>query len=83
MEIADELVRVLQPHGVAVYLTAMHLCTAMRGVRESNSRTWTTNWRGNYEQDQQLRSGSVGHAGPRADPRRSTSGALTLRVTGV
>jgi len=53
--IADELVRVLQPHGAAVYLNATHLCTAMRGVRESNSRTWTTNWRGNYEQDQQLR----------------------------
>jgi len=30
----DELVRVLQPHGVAVYLNAMHLCTQMRGVRE-------------------------------------------------
>jgi len=50
------MVHVRQPREVAVYLTAMHLCTAIRGVRESNSRTWTTNWRGNYEQDQQLRS---------------------------
>src|ERR1700694_2437611 len=33
-EIADLLVRVLQPHGVAVYLVATHLCTQMRGVRE-------------------------------------------------
>ncbi len=55
VEIADELVRALRPHGVAVYLSAMHLCTQMRGVREAHSRTWTTNWRGNYENDPQLR----------------------------
>lgn len=55
VEIADELVRVLQPHGVAVHLNAMHLCTQMRGVREGHSRTWTSFWRGNYEGDTQLR----------------------------
>ncbi len=55
VQIADELVRVLQPHGVAVHLSAMHLCTQMRGVREGHSRTWTSFWRGNYEQDPQLR----------------------------
>ena len=53
--VADELVRVLQPHGVAVHLNAMHLCTQMRGVREGHSRTWTSFWRGNYENDPQLR----------------------------
>jgi GTP cyclohydrolase I len=56
VEIADELLRVLKPHGVAVHLNAMHLCTQMRGVRESHSRTWTSFWRGNYENDPQLRS---------------------------
>src|SRR5712664_2436226 len=56
VQIADELVRVLRPHGVAVHLNAMHLCTQMRGVRESHSRTWTSFWRGNYENDPQLRS---------------------------
>lgn len=55
VEIADELVRVLNPHGVAVHLNAMHLCTQMRGVRESHSRTWTSFWRGTYENDPQLR----------------------------
>jgi GTP cyclohydrolase IA len=54
-EIADLLERVLQPHGVAVYLVATHLCTQMRGVREHESKTWTTFWRGNYEQHPQLR----------------------------
>ena len=55
VEIADELVRVLRPHGVAVHLSAMHLCTQMRGVREGHSRTLTSFWRGNYETDSQLR----------------------------
>src|SRR6202163_2255448 len=54
-QIADELVRVLSPHGVAVHLTATHLCTQMRGVREDHSRTLTSFWRGNYEPDPQLR----------------------------
>ena len=53
--VADELVRCLQPHGVAVHLSATHLCTQMRGVREEHSRTWTSFWRGNYEHDPQLR----------------------------
>src|SRR5712692_1377881 len=56
VEIADELVRVLKPHGVAIHLNAMHLCTQMRGVREAHSRTWTSYWRGNYETNPQLRS---------------------------
>jgi GTP cyclohydrolase I len=55
VQVADELVRVLQPHGVAVHLSAMHLCTQMRGVKEDHSRTWTSFWRGNYETDPQLR----------------------------
>jgi GTP cyclohydrolase I len=55
VEIADELVRVLEPHGVAVHLNATHLCTQMRGVREGHSRTLTSFWRGNYETDPQLR----------------------------
>jgi GTP cyclohydrolase I len=54
-EVADTLTRILQPHGVAVHLEAMHLCTQMRGVREEQSRTWTSFWRGNYENDPELR----------------------------
>jgi GTP cyclohydrolase I len=54
-EIADLLVGLMEPHGVAVHLSAAHLCTQMRGVREQESKTWTTFWRGNYEHDPQLR----------------------------
>ncbi len=33
-QIADALVELMEPHGVAVHLQAAHLCTQMRGVRE-------------------------------------------------
>jgi GTP cyclohydrolase I len=54
-EVADTLVRLLQPHAVAVHIEAVHLCTQMRGVREEQSRTWTSFWRGAYENDPALR----------------------------
>jgi GTP cyclohydrolase I len=54
-EIADTLAALLDPHGVAVHIEAVHLCTQMRGVREEQSRTWTSFWRGNYEDDPALR----------------------------
>ena len=54
-QIADSLVDLIDPHGVAVHLEAAHLCTQMRGVREENSRTVTTFWRGTYTEDPALR----------------------------
>jgi GTP cyclohydrolase I len=54
-ELADALERILAPHGVAVYLEAVHLCTQMRGVREIDSKTRTTYWRGAYDADPDLR----------------------------
>ena len=55
-QIADTLEAMLEPHGVAVYLVAHHLCTQMRGVREISPETRTTFWRGNYDSDPSLRS---------------------------
>ena len=54
-QIADLMVDRLKPHGVGVYIQAVHLCTQMRGVREHESTTWTTFWRGAYENDAALR----------------------------
>ncbi|HEY6837891.1 MAG TPA: GTP cyclohydrolase I, partial [Geobacteraceae bacterium] len=54
-QIADALVAILQPHGVAVYLEAHHLCVEMRGVRDKTPMTRTTHWRGRYEEDEALR----------------------------
>lgn len=55
-QIADELMRLMNAHGVAVYLEAYHLCTQMRGVREGQAMTRTTAYRGTYERDAMLRS---------------------------
>lgn len=54
-QIADALDNMLHPHGVAVYLEAHHLCTQMRGVREVAPMTRTTFWRGEYENNPDLR----------------------------
>jgi GTP cyclohydrolase I len=47
-QIADTLVELVEPRGVAVHLEASHLCTHMRGVEEP-SQTITTFWRGAFE----------------------------------
>ncbi len=53
-QVADLLVELLQPHGVAVYLEAHHLCVEMRGVRDITPITRTTFWRGEYESNPHL-----------------------------
>jgi GTP cyclohydrolase I len=54
-QICDELDRMMEPHGVAVYVEAHHLCTQMRGVREMHPKTRTTSYRGVYVESAQLR----------------------------
>jgi GTP cyclohydrolase I len=54
-QIADMLVELVQPRGVAVRLEAAHTCTQMRGVAEEGSRTSTTFWRGLYNEQADLR----------------------------
>jgi len=55
-QIADTLVELVQPRGVAIHLDASHLCTQMRGVVEESSRTVTSFWRGLYNDEADLRS---------------------------
>ena len=54
-QIAGALEELMAPHGVAVHLEAVHLCTQMRGVREEHSKTVTSMWRGGYVEDAALR----------------------------
>ena len=54
-QIADTLVELVEPRGVAVHLEASHMCTQMRGVAEEGSRTVTTFWRGLYNEHAELR----------------------------
>jgi hypothetical protein len=53
--IADTLAELMEPHGGAVHLEAVHLCTQMRGVREEHSKTVTSVWRRGYTDNPELR----------------------------
>lgn len=56
-EVIEALDQILHAHGIAVYLEAVHLCTQMRGVKEIESKTRTSFWRGEYATDPELRTG--------------------------
>jgi GTP cyclohydrolase I len=45
-QVADALVRKLDPQGVIVVIDAEHLCMGMRGIRKPGSRTTTSAVRG-------------------------------------
>ena len=45
-QVADALVRKLEPRGVIVVIEAEHLCMGMRGVRKPGARTVTSAVRG-------------------------------------
>ena len=53
-QIAAELMRVIQPHGVAVIIEAYHMCMMMRGVEKKNSFTVTNCMLGNLKTDPQV-----------------------------
>lgn len=54
-QIADTLMKHLQPLGVAVVVEAEHLCMSMRGVRQPGSRTITSAVRGVFRTDKRTR----------------------------
>ena len=64
-QIADLLVELVRPRGVAVRIEAAHLCTQMRGVEEEGSRTVTTFWRGLYDEHAELRAEFLAEVGSR------------------
>jgi len=50
-QVADALMEVLQPLGVAVVIEACHFCMMMRGVEKQNSKTITSAMRGDFFTD--------------------------------
>jgi GTP cyclohydrolase I len=54
-QVADALMRVLEPHGVGVVVEAYHLCMMMRGVEKQNSKTITSALRGTFRDDAKTR----------------------------
>ncbi len=49
-QVADALVRILEPQGAIVVIEAEHLCMSMRGVRKPGSKTVTSAVRGMLRQ---------------------------------
>ena len=54
-QIADALMRILEPRGVVVVLECEHLCMSMRGVRKPGATTVTSAVRGIFRQDARTR----------------------------
>lgn len=54
-EIADTVMEVLNPHGVAVVIEAEHMCMSMRGVRKPGAITVTSAVRGIFRTNEASR----------------------------
>lgn len=54
-QIADALMDILSPHGVAVVMDASHFCMMMRGVQKQNSSTVTSAMRGSFRENARSR----------------------------
>lgn len=55
-QIADALMEVLEPDGVAVVIEAEHLCMTQRGVKKPGSRMVTSATRGTFRENEVTRS---------------------------
>ena len=51
-QIADSMMRILEPRGVIVSVECEHLCMSMRGVGKTNAKTLTTATRGILEENE-------------------------------
>ncbi len=58
-QVADAVMRRLDPRGVIVVVEAEHLCMAMRGVRKPGSRTVTSAVRGLFQSDPRSRAEAI------------------------
>lgn len=60
-QIADFLMDVLKPHGVAVVVDARHMCASMRGVKKSQARMVTSAMYGAFKSDPRTRGEFMQH----------------------
>jgi GTP cyclohydrolase I len=58
-EIADALVRRLEPRGAIVVIEAEHLCMSMRGIRKPGARTVTSAVRGMFQHQPSTRAEAI------------------------
>jgi len=60
-QIAETITTLVEPLGVAVVVTASHMCSAIRGVRKPKSRMTTRSMTGEFKNDHALRSEFLSH----------------------
>lgn len=54
-DLAAELQRILDPAGIAVTISARHLCMEMRGVNKAGQYTYTDKFTGRFKEDKDLK----------------------------
>ena len=54
-QIANTLYEVLEPKGVAVQLTGLHLCMSARGIAKTKAETVTTDFLGDFKKEPSLK----------------------------
>ncbi len=60
-QIADFIQEVLDPHGVAVVVEGMHMCSIMRGVKKANASMTTSAMLGSFREDPKTRAEFLDH----------------------
>ncbi len=69
-QIADLLQNLLEPHGVAVVVEGLHLCTMMRGVKKQDARMTTSALHGSFRTNPATRQEFLDNIGRGASPLR-------------
>ncbi|MGC7879871.1 GTP cyclohydrolase I, partial [Desulforudis sp. 1190] len=54
-QVADAIMRKLEPHGVLVVIEAEHMCMTMRGINKPGAKTVTSAVRGIFESNAKTR----------------------------
>lgn len=60
-QIADFLMKALEPQGVAVVIEGAHMCAMMRGVKKANARMITSAMQGVFRNDEKTRAEFLDH----------------------
>jgi len=60
-QISELLDTTLHPHGVAVVVEGLHLCSMMRGVKKANARMVTSSLSGTFSDNEVTRQEFLGH----------------------
>ncbi len=69
-QIADFIMDLLKPQGVAVVVEGLHLCAMMRGVKKHDARMTTSTMLGSFRNRESTRQEFLNHLDRGADPLR-------------